>query len=209
VQALRKGTINYTIRFERVHAFFDRFVRSHSRLGALHCKEPDAYLIVVRLLRMFFPPEAAPMVLARWRDQIGAKDTKAGLAAAQLCNFLPPSALPGIIDDFMKLIDAYPGGGVIASVFSFLKDAAGHTRIDWVRYLDRLFQGILRCLEPQINIAGRRVRMLPKKAQALARDFAYLTTQKELPAAVSAIGLICELIDDTEQGSSCSDASTA
>jgi hypothetical protein len=39
---------------------------------------------------MFFPPEAAPMVLARWRDQIGAKDTKAGLAAVQLCRISRP-----------------------------------------------------------------------------------------------------------------------
>jgi hypothetical protein len=179
----RKHDTTFSIRFERVFDFFSEFLRWRA-VRQIRYARLDPYYDAVLALRRFFPAEDSDQILDRWYDQIGFCDTKSILPLVYLTIFLPFSALPRVLDAFVRILDDFPFAILSLRILTYIGRAARSAQfvtepIDWFPYLDRIFLAILRSLQPTVSIGGKRAQLIDRNRQSSELNFCYFGNYQE------------------------------
>jgi hypothetical protein len=116
--------------------------------------------------------------------------------------FLPFSAFPSVVPDFMRIVEDCLCGDLVLIIFSYLTCAMRHQpsmahSFDWSPYLDHCFQFVARLLQTSIRIDGSEVFMLPPQNFAGFPCFGQIDGRHHL--TVCGI-LIAGLLKGTSQG---------
>ena len=158
---MRKGIDDVIIPVERVNHWYRKTMREgkYGRPGAFSPAGCRSFWKLLSKLRFVFSVEDGRKVFGWFKDRIGSLDSNGVRAFVDGMMLLSLRVLPEVIDDLMVIVDNFVHHGLVNIVFCYFHEALMWypiigERMDWTKYVDRIFRAVMRGLRVETKIGG-------------------------------------------------------